>query len=296
MVPALPARKGEDWGVKNLPFFHRISSFQEGFGTNRLNLAAGSVERLTWGKTVMTNSQSDSDLSLREKLQKYFEVTPAKSASAIEQAQRIRYQVYCVENPFESAADHAGGLECDEFDAHAAHSLLIHRASGQAVGTARLILPVRDALDRSFAMQRVCSHPAFDRLPLHRTAEVSRFSISKEFRRRSTDGQYEGQDGGGRRALAPLMTLGLIQSLVRSSATFGITHWCATMEPALLRLLAGIGIRFEPLGPLVEYHGFRQPCHCEIAPMLARVKSEHHEIWDVLTEGGVLEGKSSAAA
>jgi len=244
----------------------------------------------------MTNSPTDCELSLRDKLAKYFEVIPAKSRSAIEEAQRIRYQVYCVENPFEKAAEHPDGLECDEFDSHSAHSLLMHRASGQAVGTARLILPLKEALDKSFAMQRVCSHPAFDRLPLHRTAEVSRFSISKEFRRRSTDSQYEGQDGGGRRALAPLMTLGLIQSLVRSSATFGITHWCATMEPALLRLLAGIGIRFEPLGPLVEYHGFRQPCHCEVAPMLARVKSEHPEIWDVLTDGGVLDCKSSAAA
>jgi N-acyl amino acid synthase of PEP-CTERM/exosortase system len=126
-------------------------------------------------------------------------------------------------------------------------------------------------------------------LPLHRTAEVSRFSISKQFRRRKIDSLYEGFDtSAGQRSVAPLMSLGLIQSLVRMSAEHGITHWCATMEPKLLRLLAAMAIHFEPLGPLVPYHGLRQPCYCEVAPMLRTVQREQRQLWEVLTDGGAL--------
>jgi N-acyl amino acid synthase of PEP-CTERM/exosortase system len=143
-------------------------------------------------------------------------------------------------------------------------------------------MPVPHDLERSFPIQSVCTHPRLSQLPLDRMAEVSRFCISKQFRRRQNkdegcNAQYE------RRGMAPLMSLGLIQSLVQMSAERGITHWCATMDPVLLRLLAGMSIRFEPLGPLVRHHGTRQPCTCEVGPMLERVKSEQRPLWEVLT-------------
>jgi len=153
-------------------------------------------------------------------------------------------------------------------------------------------------LDRSFPVQQLCKHPQLKLLPLDQLAEVSRFSISKQFRRRQCDTLYEGSEPRREgRGLAPLMSLGLIQSLVSMSAEHGITHWCATMEPTLLRLLAAMSIRFEPLGPLVRYHGTRQPCYCEVGPMLQRVKNEQRPLWDVLTGGGASQrsGQSLAA-
>jgi N-acyl amino acid synthase of PEP-CTERM/exosortase system len=124
------------------------------------------------------------------------------------------------------------------------------------------------------------------------TAEVSRFSISKQLRRRNTDTLY-GEDEAvptdaiDRRS-GPLMRLGLIQTLVRMSALHGITHWCAIMEPKLLRMLAAMSIHFEPIGGLVEYHGLRQPCFCRVASVLEQVKSERLDFWEVLTDGGSL--------
>ncbi len=227
--------------------------------------------------------------TLLDRFNIYFRTALAVRADALAEGLRIRYQVYCLENSFENPADHPDGLERDAFDAHSVHSLLIHRASGQAMGTARLVMPVPQDLEQSFPIQSVCTHPRLNRLPLGRMAEVSRFCISKQFRRRQCDtlegtGSHEGRDRRqGRRSMAPLMSLGLIQSLVRMSAERGITHWCATMEPTLLRLLAAMSIHFEPLGPLVRYHGTRQPCYCEVGPMLARVKSEQRQLWDVLT-------------
>ena len=232
---------------------------------------------------------ANTEETLLDRFNTYFQVATAVSGEQLQEALRIRYQVYCVENPFENPADHPDGLERDEFDSHSLHSLLIHRASGQAMGTARLVMPVQHDLGQSFPLQQVCSHPKLNQLPLNRTAEVSRFSISKEFRRRQCDTLFEGHDSRReRRNMAPLMSLGLIQSLVRMSSERGITHWCATMEPTLLRLLAAMSIKFEPLGPLVRYHGTRQPCTCEVEPMLERVKSEQRPLWEVLTDGGTL--------
>jgi N-acyl amino acid synthase of PEP-CTERM/exosortase system len=231
--------------------------------------------------------------SLLDRFNTYFRTALAVSGDALAESLRIRYQVYCVENAFENPADHPDGCERDEFDSHAMHSLLIHRASGQAMGTARLVMPLRHNLERSFPIQSVCMHPRLNQLPLDRMAEVSRFCISKQFRRRPGDTLQGVNSGEGhdarqeRRSMAPLMSLGLIQSLVDMSAKHGITHWCATMEPVLLRLLAGMSIQFEPLGPLVRYHGMRQPCYCEVGPMLECVKSEQRRLWEVLTGSDV---------
>jgi N-acyl amino acid synthase of PEP-CTERM/exosortase system len=249
------------------------------------------------GTSLANNPPEKKEESLLYTFNTYFQVMTALSEEELQQAFRIRYQVYCVENPFENAADHPDGLERDEFDSHSVHSLLIHRPSGHAMGTTRLILPVQDALERSFAIQHVGDYPQLKLLPLHRMAEVSRFSISKQFRRRESDTLYEGLDTQrGRRSIAPLMSLGLIQSLVRMSAEHGITHWCATMEPTLLRLLEAMGIRFESLGPLVQYHGVRQPCYCEVESMLRRVKREKRPLWEVLTDGGLLENLKQTRA
>jgi N-acyl amino acid synthase of PEP-CTERM/exosortase system len=238
------------------------------------------------------------ELTPREHFNEYFEILPADTPELIRRTQEIRYQVYCVEHPFENAADHPDGLETDEYDTHAVHTLLMHRASGEAMGTVRLVLPLAEAPERSFAIQRAIDHPIFRdaaRFPLHSTGEVSRFSISKQFRRRANDTLYgqtdeapRSPDHPGRRSNAPLTRLGLIQALIRLTAANRITHWCAMMEPRLLRMLATTSIFFEPIGELVEFHGLRQPCYCDVVAMLSRVQREQPESWDVLTDGGAL--------
>ena len=88
------------------------------------------------------------------------------------------------------------------------------------------------------------------------------------------------------RRSGPLMRLGLIQILIRMSLLHGITHWCAVMEPTLLRMLDAMAIRFTRLGPLVDYHGLRQPCFCDISKALKDVRRERPEYWEVLTRAG----------
>ena len=64
-----------------------------------------------------------------------------------------------------------------------------------------------------------------------------------------------------------------------------MTHWCAVMEPTLLRLLRMTSIYFHPLGPVVDYHGKRQPCFNRLDHLLDAVYLERWALWIYLTKG-----------
>jgi N-acyl amino acid synthase of PEP-CTERM/exosortase system len=224
---------------------------------------------------------------------KWFDVVPADTPERLAEAYRLRYQVYCVENTFEQAGEHSDGQEIDAFDAHSVHSLLVHRPTGMVAGTVRLILPNGSGDVSALPLSEVCTDPSLRdpaMFPPERTAEISRFAVSKAFRRRITDATHVDMhfvDGPGadraheRRVLTPNITLGLMKAIAEMSIANGITHLTAMMEPALLRLTSRLGIKFVPLGRLVEYHGQRQPCYAEIKDLgfaLMKYSPEAHEL------------------
>lgn len=235
------------------------------------------------------NAPDLSEATLLKLFHYHFDALPANTLDRLRIAQRIRHQVYCVECSHEASSD-PDGLERDQFDTHAPHSVLIHRATNVALGTVRLILPLPGKLERSFSVQRVldpASLRALNKLPLHSMGEVSRFSISRQFRRvAETSGSQK--DAAFMSNAGPLMRLGLMQALLRMSNQHGITHWCAAVEPTFQRLFAAMGIRFTPIGPWVEYHGLRQPCYGVIEDVLNTVQRERPAYWSVLTDGGTL--------
>jgi len=248
-------------------------------------------------------SVAPTDLDLLARHDIFFETRIANTASLIETAHALRYQVYCLERRFENPEQHLGGLETDSFDKHARHGVLFHRPSQKPIGTVRMIVPRRGVTD-SLPIMSLLRHDDLDLadyVDMDRTVEVSRFAISKEFRRRRTD-QFEEAPGVGVRLNrsnamreANLACLSLIQFLVRQSAAEGTRYWAAVMEPRLLRMLAGMGIRFTSIGSLVLHHGLRQPCYCHVPTMLEDVRLEHPEYWNVLTNGGVLQSAFDAA-
>ena len=199
------------------------------------------------------------------------EVLVARTPELLRECFRLRHQVYCLEKHYETVH---GDQESDEFDGRARHILLIHRASGQSVGTVRIIpASPRTGLE-GLPMHRVCAPALLEDLPTWSTGEISRFAVSKQ-RRLSC--------GAG-----TMIRLGLIQGLFRLSGEMGLTHWSAIMEPILLRLLRTDGIHFDPLGPLVDYHGPRQPSACDIGATLERMREEHWDVWNYVTLGGTL--------
>ncbi len=132
------------------------------------------------------------------------------------------------------------------------------------------------------------------RLPPHRTAEISRFAISKQFRRRMGEERFA--DTGfayprlrsdySERRLLPHITFGLLRGILEICLEYEIAVLAAVMEPALLRILARFGLDFEPLGPLVEHHGLRQPCLAEIVALWEQSRRQAGPLWHYLEASG----------
>jgi N-acyl amino acid synthase of PEP-CTERM/exosortase system len=214
---------------------------------------------------------------------KYFDIVRADTPTLLDEAYRLRYQVYCVENPFENAAEHIDGCEMDTDDDRSVHTLLVHRVSGAFAGTVRVILPDDDrplpihgilaSQNRSFAK----------RLPREATAEISRFAVSKEFRRRSGEQRYADVsvpgDASNERRMVPYITFGLIRGVLEICLESGIEHICAVMEPALIRILGRFGLHFEQIGDLVEHHGMRQPCVARLEDLVNRNRMDSTLLW-----------------
>ena len=57
----------------------------------------------------------------------------------------------------------------------------------------------------------------------------------------------------------PAVTLGLMREVYRESKELGIRFWYAVMERKLARLLKKHHLRFDQIGPMVDYHGPRIP-------------------------------------
>lgn len=235
------------------------------------------------------SSQGD-EPALVDCYQAMFEALPATTPRLREAALRLRYQVYCIERGFEDAAAFPDGMESDEYDRDSVHGLLLHRVTGDVAGTVRLVLPRPDGGCR-LPIHSVCRGPAaelLNQLPSRRIAEISRFAVSRVARPGASDSSGEAVDLGlgPQRRILPYITLGLIAHAVQATRAFGIEYICAVMEPGLLRLLSRFGIHFAPLGPLVEYHGIRQPCVAEIRELIARVEEERPDVWEVITDRG----------
>ncbi len=227
---------------------------------------------------------------------KCFEVVHANTPELIDEAYKLRYQVYCEEKGFEDAEQFPDGREFDEYDRRAAHSLIRHRDSGVFVGVVRLVLP--DSSDPSSLLpaERFCrlnSHPELAKLPRHSIGEISRFSISKTFRRRiaeanSISGIYQEEGANAAsvhprfdRRLLPHVTVGLIAALVQMCKEHGIQYCYAVMEPTLLKLLGRFGIYFQSVGEPVDCHGLRVPSFFAGDDLLAMMH-KRPEIWSLL--------------
>jgi N-acyl amino acid synthase of PEP-CTERM/exosortase system len=233
------------------------------------------------------------DIPLSESYRRFFHAVPANTDELRREAHRLRYQVYCVEHAYEDASANPDGLERDEFDAHSVHGVLLHRGTGSTVGTVRLVLHRPGSITPSLPIYRVCHDPRLATFPLATTVELSRFAISKFFRRRVGDGDYGKfvdchELAEDLRRVIPYFTLGLFTVALQLGLAHKTTHVCAVMEPALLRLVARFGFHFHPLGPIVDYHGQRQPCFNTVEALIGGVEAERPDFWNVITDCGRL--------
>lgn len=244
--------------------------------------------------------------SLARGFEKYFDVVPADTPELVREAYRLRHQVYCVENDFEPRERNANGLEIDAYDTRSIHCLLYFTPARRFIGTVRLVLPDPRQPQRSFPLQHVCGA----RLPaIDDTAEISRFCISRAQRWSSVttaagptalsadgDAPVHSRSAQDRRRILSYAALGLMRGLVEMSVARDVRHWCVLAAPALLRFLAGFGIRLDPVGPAVEFHGPRVPCYSNLRHVLSMVRPVRPDVWRILTDSGRLTSDGGSAA
>jgi len=236
--------------------------------------------------------------TISETFKDYFEIVPADTEELKQEAYRLRYLVYCLETGFESANQFSDAMEHDAFDSHSLHYLIRHRRSGEYAATARMILPDPASLNGLLPIEAYCTidntavTAAIDR---SRLAEVSRFCVSKSFKRRKNEAHtLAGLNPDWKndfftteeRRSFPHISFGLIASVIRACHHLKIEHLYGSMETPWLRFLAASGIHFIKIGPLTDYHGERWPCAIKVSDLLASVAEKNPDLWRLLTNDG----------
>lgn len=230
---------------------------------------------------------------------KYFEIVTADTAELENEVFRMRYKVYCEELGDLDTKDYPDGLERDEYDRRSVHYLLRHRGRDEYVGAVRLILPNFDDLEEPCPLELNMAQRFYQgaalRVPRQHTAEISRFMLTRSVRSRPGESETRFGTADNIPSLAdpsrrrfPHPVLGLVAAVIRMSAEHHISHWYAGMEPVLNRLLRRFGLQLEPIGPLVQYHGRRQPFLGAIEEVLRRVYTLDRRVWGLFTENGLL--------
>jgi N-acyl amino acid synthase of PEP-CTERM/exosortase system len=223
----------------------------------------------------------------------YFEMIPADSDELKQEVFKLRYQVYCLERSFLDIPP--DGMEHDQDDERSCHYLIRHRESGSYMATTRLILADAHHPDNLLPVE---AHSKIDNtdftqtIPRASLAELSRFCVSKQFRRRAneqdlivTNDLDERRSSYGNTSSASI-TLALFACAIRMSSEHNIHYWFALMEPALKRVVAPLGINVMEIGGLVDYHGMRMPCAVKVDDLLESVRIKDMEYWTMLTNDG----------
>ena len=247
----------------------------------------------------------------------YFEIVLASTEEQIMQGQRLRFQVFSLERKIFNQEYYPEGIEFDAYDRRSVHSILRHLATGQPAATVRLVLSDSTSPSEGFPLEKQLQCPLYfedtdiQSLPRSSIAEISRFAISKQFRHRAGDENFDyddierrvstGPDGfsknqrrDGRRSF-PHISLGLLKAIVQMSTANNVQYWYAAMEPSFIRLLSRFGVEFHLLGPIIDYVGKRQPCVASVEELLAGVAKERPDVWGFITDdGNLLRGQMKA--
>jgi len=237
--------------------------------------------------------------------EQYFEILRADTPDLLEQAFRLRYQVYCQEGclPGYDPLDYPDGLERDiyDYEHRSAHCLLRHRPTGINAGTVRLVLADRVRPDAPFPIEIAAGeHIDRDYLRQHcaarsSIAESSRFILARRFRSRRGEHQwpdglveesFDTDRGSDERRVLPHPVLGLIKAATIMSWEQQVRYLYTAMEPRLDRRLRQFGLELRPVSPLIEYHGPVRAHWGFLPEVFANMYQQRPEVWRLLTENG----------
>lgn len=224
----------------------------------------------------------------------YIQPSIALTQADKEVVYNIRHQVYCEELKFEG--EKHDKLEVDSFDGHSLHCLMHHKATGQAMGTVRVVTPQEE--HHLLPMEVNCSDfiadgqltPShFDRREI---CEISRLAVPAAFRRRRSD-KFEGAATGAiniqnyseqEMRCMPFIAIGLYLGAAATAIHSDIHHAFAMMEPRLARSMRFVGIEFEQIGEARDYHGLRAPYYISIEGLRKGLKPGLTKLYEVISD------------
>lgn len=212
-----------------------------------------------------------------------------ESPSLLAQSYQLRYQVYCLERKFLSAADYANSRETDRFDDYSIHVGAVDR-QGVLAGTARLVPNGPLGLPLQYRCQL---SPHYQSL-LHSSHvfEISRLSVSRAYCRRREDTFYDGPAAVSGAGPDPLRRRGglstsdvflwVLTALYRASKRLHATHWLMAVERSLHRILRGYGLPLRRVGPESDYFGPVTPYVIDLAELDTVIMSHRFPALDAL--------------
>ncbi|MDD5320285.1 MAG: PEP-CTERM/exosortase system-associated acyltransferase [Methylococcales bacterium] len=270
------------------PPFQDIQTIQEIFVVNN---------NITYRPDTIRDNHLDNK-NIIDHFNQYFEMVPAISEELKNEGYKLRYRVFCIEHEIFNSEHYPDDMEFDDYDQQSIHYLIRHRKSGEYAATTRLILPDVNNPEKLFPLEVHCKIDNFAVIkPINRKhiGEVSRFGVSKAFKKRKNEGHTLAATTGSdlhdyltlnERRTFPHITLGLMACHIKACYENDIHYLYAGMELSLLRFLSALGINFTKIGPFADFHGKRWPCLINVTDLLDGVAEKNMDIWNFLTNNG----------
>jgi N-acyl amino acid synthase of PEP-CTERM/exosortase system len=168
---------------------------------------------------------------------------------------KIRYHVYCLENPFENPADFPWGEEYDPWDNDSAQFIVRNRPLGTWVAAMRLVLPHC----ASFPIEKLPCLTSNTHLPRRQLAEVSRISTIRSLNPWEMNPYLDRNYGNIHRNGESEILLGLLRTLFVYGGHHGLEYGYLLITDALARLVRRFGVVLHRVGTSTHHRGLRTP-------------------------------------
>lgn len=260
------------------------------------------------GSSIKENFQKNSAWIATNVFNKNFSVVRAKSPELLKACYALRYQIFCVERKFDLPYEIIDGVgyEHDENDMRSESFLIQHRASGNYIGTGRLIMPnlayTKEALPiQEYLSDNIIKAFALDQQEMLRsTCEISRLGILRDYGNANSD-RYKKTSGFYSTLykvhLADICKLGLYRAIFDIALNDCNTPNCVfTTDPFILRRFKKAGFTYQVMGNNIDIFGPVTPVYFNIPQMLNSAANSNRVCWSIVTDNGRIKRASAPIA
>lgn len=225
-----------------------------------------------------------------------FKLIFVNNAALMSHVHKIRYEIFCKELGRKENGPEK--IEEDEFDTYSFHYLLQHKPSRQYAGTMRMVLPPSNNPDLLTPIEKYCLNAVdpniinISKLPRGSFAEVSRLAVPKIFRNHTNNQKqiYTTSTNSNFGSTAsnqyesPHASIGLYLTAAALFVLNQLDYIFIMIEPKLAHLLTHVGLHFEQMGEVVEYHGQRAPYYITPERLKKHLKPELKSLYYLITQ------------